>query len=719
VRDLEALVVSRESQIEKLSATAGAAMNEADALRSSLTVRSTAFSEAEEGWREELEREREIARTAAGASKEVARLTQRCSTLEASLEEAEKRAAETLEEGEALARKVGTLEGTLKSTRERVRAVEQDRDARKEELAVAEGEIGRLKARLDALEVGLEASRAEADSTSHSAVENAGRVAALVEEVSTLRAEAKARAKALSDSARESEAAKATAVKALADNEALENAREESEAALQAARTAEAAAARLAGSLEDSLREARRALSAAQAGAGAREDYLRSQLEAMTEKWQRAVTEAEDGGLSALAAAYGVTISGERALGKTVAATVGDAVAVAGEGRSASAGDGGVAPPSTSLAQALVSQLSALQTELASKRESWVATRSTLQARLSAAEAALERSEGEARAASGAAADAQASASALRVELITLRGSKARSEAELGMLMERAREAEGRLAVLSGAHDAACKERDETKLALVDLKSKLDEAVGARAAAGHMAGVLRDQLGALQEEAGLARREAAAARRAAAEMNNTNINSSSGGNNLQYHGGSGVGSNGGDIGGGEDSGGGISVSTAAWLQMTLGGGGEDGGLRTNTPGAGSPSPSHVFSHHNFSGGGGVGSKGGLDVTSPVSALHGVLAQLESERDALAERAVELSGKLSALEGMEANALGELFVYVLLLGFFVLRATATVDLARLSSSPSFPRTHPLFTLFSYPPPLPSLLQKLSAWKRTPY
>ena len=42
--------------------------------------------------------------------------------------------------------------------------------------------------------------------------------------------------------------------------------------------------------------------------------------------------------------------------------------------------------------------------------------------------------------------------------------------------------------------------------------------------------------------------------------------------------------------------------------------------------------------------------------SPASALHGVLAALEGERDAMAERAVELAGRLSMLEGQEAVAL---------------------------------------------------------------
>jgi predicted nucleic acid-binding Zn-ribbon protein len=515
----------------------------------------------------------------------------------------------------------------------------------------AEVEILKLKDKLKEAEEALSSVRRTTESASDVAVSSERRLAALGEEAERLRGEAKSLRAGLAAAQKEADEQRAITSRALADVEASEAAQAEAEAALAAARSAEAAAHRVLSSYEDQIRELRSQLAALQSGAGAREDELRRDLDDMTAKWLRAQAAAEENGLMALAQAFGlnVAVAGQQQhnqqqqgaggddagkaaaagrLAATLGAALGDAgagVSVVGGGGAAGAGAGvtGGGGTAATITEALIGQLAALQAELQSKRDGWAAQRSALQARVAAAEAAAEAADADVKRAEASAVEASNAAAGLRTELIALRGAKARADAEAALLGDKLRDAEARVVALAAAHDAAQRQLGEAAPALAELRLRCEEHAGARAAAGHMVSVLKDQLVAAQEEAVALKREAAGLQREVVALQAATARA------------------GGAPGAGAPlftGRGGDGDAESAWLQSAVAGG--------RLP----ASASSMLAAAAAASGSGDGSMGGglLSGLSPM--VQATITALERERDMMTEQVVALSGRLAQVDG---------------------------------------------------------------------
>lgn len=254
-------------------------------------------------------------------------------------------------------------------------------------------------------------------------------------------------------------------------------------------------------------------------------------MEVLQGKLTRALALAEDaqGGLSSLGGAGGGGMSLSGSGGGSSVAALAAAYGVSlppsvlrtpssftSPGTGTADGDDSASSASTtgaSIIESLISHIASLQADMQSKRDSWAAARAALQARVAAAEAAVESADTAARGAEHAATAATQAAATLRSELITMRGSKARADAELALTADRLQEAEGRLQQLTAAHDALQKQCSDLSIANAELRSRADEHAGARSAASHMTSVLRDQLQAAQEEVVALKREVAGLKR--------------------------------------------------------------------------------------------------------------------------------------------------------------------------------------------------------------
>jgi chromosome segregation ATPase len=387
------------------------------------------------------------------------------------------------------------VEEASRGLRERLRAAEADRDARAAEVADGEERLAEARAELEALREEARTMRRDRHSASETASASQQRLGAAEEDNARLRTELRTVRQALAQAQRQGEEAQTMLKNALADLEAAERAQADAEAAAGSARASEAEAVRVVRVFEEQGKDLRAQLAAVQASAGAREDALRRELADLAHRLQHATAAAEEQGLSALASSFGV------ALGAPTAAGAGEVGASAGPHGAAVAGSAGTAKASsTNLVESLLAQISSLQGELQGKREALSSTKSTLQGRLSAAESALAAAEADARRAEAAAQESTQAASALRSELYVLRGTKARSDAECGILADKLRDAEERLANVSAAQDALQRQVGELRASNADLRGRWEDAQGARAAANHMATVLREQLAACQEE---------------------------------------------------------------------------------------------------------------------------------------------------------------------------------------------------------------------------
>ena len=519
----------------------------------------------------------------------------------------------------------------------------------------AEVEILKLKDRLRDAEEQLADHRRSSESASDIANSSQSRLAAAEEEVAKLRLEVKTQRSALATAQAQAEELKGIVSRALADVETAEAAQAEAEASLTAARSAEAAAQRVLSSYEDQIRDLRAQLASLQASSGSREDELRRDLDDMTAKWLRAQAAAEENGLMALAQAFGLNInsnsgisttataaavgypssgasvlggggaaddSGTVAAAQRIAASIGAALQPGASGAGAS-GAASSSSTATSITEALIGQLASLQAELQSKRDAWAAQRAALQARVAAAEAAAEAADADVRRAEAAAAEASSAAAALRTELISLRGAKARSDAEATLLGDRLRDAEARLLSLSAAHDAAQKQISEMGPTISDLRLRVEEHAGARAAGGHMVAVLKDQLSAAQEECvGYKREVAGLQRELAALQQRTNANGSSNTSRLDgpsaYH----------------------SPSTSSGSRVPLTPSGSAGAV-------GAEGDSWLHSA--------LGRSSSTDATAavmggPTSAVQATIQALERERDIMTEQVVALTSRLAGMEG---------------------------------------------------------------------
>ena len=540
-------------------------------------------------------------------------------------------------------------------------------------LPADEAKTAALKERVRVLEEEASFARRDKDSASDTAVVWERRVTAAEEEAARLRSEAKSLRAAASAASKEAEEQRGLVTQALNDVEASERNAAEAEAGLASARAAEATATRLLGAYEEQVRDLRSQIAVVQAAAGARDDDLRRDLDDMTSKWQRAQSAAEEQGLQALATAYGLNVNfsggasmaqqhgqagsgggGEEEEGVAPRLASQLQLGVGGRGPASPAhqlqfssrmGDdaggsnsGGKAPSSSSssggsivsVTEALISQLAHLQGELQQKRDAWAAQRAALQARVAAAEAAAEGADADARRAETTAADASASAAALRTELISLRGVKARTESEAALTASKLRDSEARLGALTAAHDAMQRQHAEASSALGDLRMRLEEQSGARAAASHMVSVLKDQLAGAHEESVSHKREVAALGREIAALKAALAGGSSGdaaaaAARLPFGSASGAASTSSSLSSSAAS---SSVSSAAsWLNSALSGGGSSG---ASSPGRG----------------GGGGSSGSV----PQSALLASLHALEREKELLTEQVVMLTTRLAAMEG---------------------------------------------------------------------
>lgn len=678
---LESLVSSRELQLEKVSGQAAAAMDECAQLRGHLDTSENRNKALASQLDEERKRTKQAQKEASAAvaneeraKQDVAEMEELMKVLEVEKAEAEAKVAEILAEGEGLSKKTATYEATIKKLRENVKATEADRDARRDELNAAESVISTLKKRVEELESLVDESVRDKDTASGAASASQQRLSSLEDESARLRSETKALRASLQSAQKEAEDGKVIVAKALQDLESAERERESIESALQAAQSGEATASRLAATLEDTVRDLRRQLQAVQAAAGQREDELRSALDEMTSKWQRAAAAAEDSGLFALAQAYGVALGGSATNGGGAASGASaSASSAAAPGSSPSAAAG------ASIAEALVQQLAAVQSELQSRRDAWASQRATLQNRLDVAESSAEKAEADVRRAESAAADASAAAGALRTELIALRGAKARSDAECALLTDRLRDAESRLASVSAAHDMSVKHATDLAASVTELRSRAEEASGGRAASSHMVSVLRDQLASATEECSAYKREVDSLR-----MQLQNLNANNGGYASSSHPHS-PGQHGSyqqqhDGGGGSSTGllsspgaaTGVNSSTAApgsaarWLQSAFQA--PSGGPSTPGGGAGQSSSlvrgsSGLFPQTPASGSGAAGGSSGSllqQLQTPGFGMGGMqsltlqaaLAEAESERDKLAEQIVIMSSRLSTLVGSE-------------------------------------------------------------------
>jgi DNA repair exonuclease SbcCD ATPase subunit len=478
----EALVASREGQLASLSAQAARSMEEANTFREQVEAGKGRLASSQTQLEEERKKVKGLTREKEAINDQLSEMSQKVADAlnvaenrQKELLEKDNKVSEILIEGEGLSRKVAAAEATIKTLRSTIRTVEADRDARKEELATAEAQLSLLKSRVEELETLVAATSRDKDNVSGMATASQQMLTALEDEAVKLRSENKALRTNISSVQRELEEGKVQLGRALGDAQAADNEREQLEAALQASQSSEASASRLASGLEDQLRDLRKQLSAAQTSMGQREDDLRSALDEMTTRWQKAASAAEDSGLAALAQAYGASVSSSTSL-------------AAPQGIPGSAAGGRPA------VEAIIQQLAAAQSELQTRRETWASQRTSLQTRLEAAEAAADKAESEAKRAESSSADAVAALNALRTEMLALRSAKGRVDADAAILADRLRENESRIISLSSSLDAATQRISELSASTSDLRSRLDEAAGARSASSHMLGLLRDQL---------------------------------------------------------------------------------------------------------------------------------------------------------------------------------------------------------------------------------
>ena len=617
----EALVASREGQLASLSAQAARSMEEANTSREQVEAGKGRLASSQTQLEEERKKVKLLTREKEAVTEQLSEMSQKVTealnvaeSRQKELVEKDAKIAEILVEGEGLSRKVASAESTLKTLRSTVRTVEADRDARKEELATAEAQLSLLKSRVEELETLVAATSRDKDNVSGMATASQQMLTTLEDEAVKLRSENKALRTNISSVQRELEEGKVQLGRALGDAQAAEREREQLEAALQTSQSSEASASRLASGLEDQLRDLRKQLSAAQTSMGQREDDLRSALDEMTSRWQKAASAAEDGGLAALAQAYGASVSSSNSLA-TSSVMTGSA-------------------PSRPAVEAIIQQLASAQSELQTRRETWASQRTSLQTRLEAAEAAADKAESEAKRAESSSADATAALTALRTEMLALRSAKGRVDSDAAVLADRLRENESRLISLSSSLDAATQRVSELSAVASDLRSRLDEAAGARSASSHMLGLLRDQLAKATSDLDSKTREVAELQDSLQRSNTSKVAST-------------------PVSSSRDSSLSAPLSTpgVGWLESALGKPTAQTPLLTTSMNSATPmfaSPLHGL---NGSAGGGLASPPSALSPHP-SFLQVSMAEADLEREKLTEAVVELSARVKKYEGMD-------------------------------------------------------------------
>lgn len=138
---LDAVVRSREAQLENVGTQAAKSMDEIATLRGALDASESRNREHERAAKEAASALAEERKKLKAKEKELAatgKLGERVGALEKELAERETRIADILAEGEALSRKVGEKDVALKAVREKLRAAEADRDEKKEDLEEGE-----------------------------------------------------------------------------------------------------------------------------------------------------------------------------------------------------------------------------------------------------------------------------------------------------------------------------------------------------------------------------------------------------------------------------------------------------------------------------------------------------------------------------------------------------------------------------------------------------
>jgi TATA element modulatory factor len=616
----EALVSSREGQLASLSAQAARSMEEANAFREQVEAGKGRLANSITQLEEERKKLKSMSREKEVLNEQLSEMNQKVTealsvaeSRQKELLEKDNKIADILSEGEGLSRKVAASEATIKSLRSNIRTVEADRDARKEELASAEATLSLLKSRVEELETLVAATSRDKESVSGMANASQQMLTALEDEAVKLRSENKALKTNISSVQRELEEGKVQISRALGEAQTSEREKEILEAALQTSQSAEASASRLASGLEDQLRDLRRQLSAAQTSMGQREDDLRSALDEMTSRWQKAASAAEDGGLTALAQAYGASVMSSLSSQSTTSGSSQSRPAV----------------------EAIIQQLAAAQSELQTRRETWAAQRTSLQSRLEAAEAAADKAESEAKRAESSSADATAALTAIRTELLALRSAKGRVDSDSAVLADRLRESESRLISLSSSLDAANLRVTELSSVTSDLRSRLDEAAGARSASAHVLGLLRDQLSKATSDLETKTREIAELQDTLSRINSKSSSSPSTVTR-------------------ETSSVYVNLSTpgaVGWLETALGKSStqiSDGSLLSSTS-VSTPlftSPVNIASTTSFV-------NGMNSAPSPhPSFLQMSMAEADLEREKLTEAVVELSARVKKYEGLE-------------------------------------------------------------------
>lgn len=517
---METLLQSRETQLAKASTTAAAALDDTHTLQQQYNQLETQMRHLNTKYEEEktLRIRHETTLNSLQLSqqsndssytKQIVSLNNQIKNLETEVQERDTRIQDILTEGEGLSKKIANLEGTIKKLRETIKNTEADRDARKEELNIADNEISNLKRRVEELESIVDISTRDKDTASESASASATRLSTLEEEAAKLRSENKALRSNLASVTKEVEDNRIVVARALADLEHIEKENETLEANLQISRTNEAANSRQVQLYEENMKELRKQLSTIQLTAGKREDELTAALEEMINRYQRASAAAEDNGITALAQAYGVTLDQPSSSNNDTLSS------------------GTSKTSNTSSMEALIAQLATVQAELQSRRDAWTSQRMTLQARLEATETALERAENDVRRMESTTADATASMNALKTEIATLRSSKNRSDTEISLLTERLTEAEEKFTTVTNAYETTLRNSRESTSTITDLRAKLDEALGSRAASTHMVSVLREQLTTANEEITLLKKDIQNVRKSMDTMTTTTNNNNS------------------------------------------------------------------------------------------------------------------------------------------------------------------------------------------------
>jgi predicted nucleic acid-binding Zn-ribbon protein len=478
-RKLQEQLNGREKQVESLSLQAAKALDDVVRLQSALEAAESRAGKLEKALQAEKSRAAKASKESAGSSK----LQDRIAELEAEMQHRDNKITEIMGEGETLSKRVGSLENTIKHLRSSLRAVEAERDAKKEEIASIEARLASMKSRMTDLEAEASFARKDKDTASDVANASQNRLAAAEEEVNKLRLETKAMRASLAAAQREAEESRDLVVKALADAESAEKSQREMENAIASARAAEGTASRIVAVYEDQIRDLRSQIQNAQETLGQREDDFRREVSDLQMRLQRVQSNAEDTNYSALAAAYGVSLSSKEAF-----------VSSPGDRRMPSS------PGSANVVESLLGQVAALQAELQSKRDAWAASRATLQARIAAAESALEAADQDVKRAEASASDSAQTAASLRTEIMAMRSVKARTDADLSLTNDKLRDTESKLLSLTTAHEALQRQYQEANSSLSALRARLEEQTGSKAAASHMATVLKEQLVAAQAE---------------------------------------------------------------------------------------------------------------------------------------------------------------------------------------------------------------------------